>query len=245
MAYFRYERIFSRLTRADHRGCHFRHVTQGCRAHLPDLRSNTRTLSQTAARDRRSDATPPYWWAAETDRVRASRCVAGADCCCARRDVGRNVPAVAATHRRAPVAVHHEPRTCHDWLDTQKKTIAASERDEAQRCTFRLQILQHAAKQFVIVDESGYNLNLTPRYARAPRGTPAQAKVPRNVPANTTVIAALTSSGMSATMLVEGATDHHVVEAYVKEVLVPTLHAGQVVVLDNLRAHKRAEIEPQ
>lgn len=96
----------------------------------------------------------------------------------------------------------------------------------------------------MIVDERGYTLNLTPRYARAPRGARAHAKLPRNVPANTTVIAALTSSGMGATMLVEGATDHHVVEAYIEQVLVPTLHPGQVVVLDNLSAHKRAEIEP-
>jgi transposase len=49
---------------------------------------------------------------------------------------------------------------------------------------------------------------------------------------------------MSASMLLEGATDHHVVEAYVKDVLIPTLRPGQVVVLDNLSAHKRAEIEP-
>jgi transposase len=113
-----------------------------------------------------------------------------------------------------------------------KKTIAASERDEARRCTFRLQILQHAAKQFMIVDQSGYNLNLTPGYARAPRGQRAHAKLPGNVPANTTVIAALSSTGMGATMLLEGATDHHVVEAYVR------------VVLDNLSARKRAEIKP-
>jgi transposase len=104
-------------------------------------------------------------------------------------------------------------------------------------------MLQHAASRFVIVDESGYNLNLAPRYARAPRGERAHAKVPRNVPANTTVIAALTTSGMSATMLVSGATDHHVVEAYIKHVLGPTLRPGQVVVLDNLSAHKRADLE--
>jgi transposase len=71
----------------------------------------------------------------------------------------------------------------------------------------------------VIIDESGYNLNLAPRYARAPRGARAHVKVPRNVPANTTVIAALTSSGMSATMLLEGAADHHVVEAYIEQLL--------------------------
>jgi transposase len=105
-------------------------------------------------------------------------------------------------------------------------------------------MLQHAAARFVIVDESGYNLNLTARYARAPRGERAYAKVPRNLPTNTTVIAALTSTGMGPTMLLPGATDHHVVEAYVKQVLGPTLRAGQVVVLDNLSAHKRADLEP-
>ncbi len=41
----------------------------------------------------------------------------------------------------------------------------------------------------------------------------------RNVPANTTVIAALSTTGMTAPMLVSGATDHHVVEAYVEHVL--------------------------
>jgi transposase len=105
-------------------------------------------------------------------------------------------------------------------------------------------MLQYAASRFVIVDESGYNLNLTPRYARAPRGQRAPAKLPRNLPANTTVIAALTSTGMAATMLVSGATDHHVVEAYVEQVLGPTLRPGQVLVLDNLSAHKRADLEP-
>jgi hypothetical protein len=44
-------------------------------------------------------------------------------------------------------------------------------------------------------------------------------QAPRNVPANTTVIAALSTTGMTAPMLVSGATDHHVVEAYVEHVL--------------------------
>jgi transposase len=120
----------------------------------------------------------------------------------------------------------------------------ASERDEGLRCGFRLQILQHAASRFVIVDESGYNLNLTTLYARAPQGERAYAHVPRNTPATTTLIAALTTAGMSAPMLVSGATDHHVVEAYVEHVLAPTLQEGQVVLLDNLSAHKRADLEP-
>jgi len=96
----------------------------------------------------------------------------------------------------------------------------------------------------VIVDESGYNLNLTPLYARAPQGERAYAQLPRNTPATTTLIAALTTTGMRAPILLSGATDHHVVEAYVEQVLAPTLQEGQVVLLDNLSAHKRARLEP-
>jgi len=40
-----------------------------------------------------------------------------------------------------------------------------------------------------------------------------------------------------------GATDHHVVEAYIEHVLGPTLRPGQVLILDNLSAHKRADFE--
>jgi transposase len=105
-------------------------------------------------------------------------------------------------------------------------------------------MLQHTASRFVIVGERGYNLNMTPIYARAPRGERAHAALPRNVPATTTRIAARTNTCMTAPMVVSGATDHHVVEAYVEHVLGPTLRPGQVVVLDNLSAHKRANLEP-
>ena len=55
-------------------------------------------------------------------------------------------------------------------LDAQKKTLGAAERDEPQRQAFRARIVQRAADDFVIVDEMGSNINLTPRYGRAPRG---------------------------------------------------------------------------
>jgi transposase len=93
---------------------------------------------------------------------------------------------------------------------------------------------------FVIVDETGSNLNLTPRYGRAPRGTRAVGSVPRNTPPNTTLIAAMSTAGMGAAMVLEGATDTVAFEVYVRQFLVPTLRPGQVVVLDNLSAHKHS-----
>jgi len=99
----------------------------------------------------------------------------------------------------------------------------------------------------VVIDECGSNLDLTPRYARAPRGTRAIDTTPRNTPVNTTLIAAMTTAGMGPAMLVDGATDTAVFLAYCEQVLVPSLTPGQIVVLDNLSAHKdrrvRAVIE--
>jgi transposase len=93
------------------------------------------------------------------------------------------------------------------------------------------------ATDLVVVDETSTNLDLTPRYARAPRGQPAIGVVPRNTPRNTTVIAAMTTAGMGAALILDGSADTLAFLAYVEQILVPTLRPGQVVLLDNLAAH--------
>ncbi len=79
---------------------------------------------------------------------------------------------------------------------------------------------------------------MTRRYARAPKGERAYGSVPRNRGKNTTLLASMSSSGMGGAMAVEGATTKVVFETYVERVLAPTLSAGQIIVLDNLGAHK-------
>lgn len=127
-------------------------------------------------------------------------------------------------------------------LDPQKKTLGASERDEQARRAYRERVAPRNVADFVIVDECGSNVNLTPRYARAPTGDRALGTVPRNTEKNTTLIASMTSAGMGAAMLLEGATDTAAFEAYVEQILAPTLRPGQIVVLDNLSAHKAERI---
>jgi len=83
---------------------------------------------------------------------------------------------------------------------------------------------------------------MTPMYGRAPKGERVVGSVPQNYGENLTVIGALTSSGLQAVMTVEGATDGEVFRAYVEQVLCPTLQAGDVVIMDNLGAHKVAGI---
>jgi transposase len=67
--------------------------------------------------------------------------------------------------------------------------------------------------------------------------------VPCNYGPNVTLLGALGAAGLEALMTIEGATDGPVFQAFVEQVLCPTLQAGDVVVMENLRAHKVAGIE--
>jgi transposase len=93
-------------------------------------------------------------------------------------------------------------------------------------------------RRLVFVDEMGTNTSLSPLYAYAPKGRRAYAQVPRNRGANTTLLASMSLKGMGPCLAVEGATTARVFEAYVEQVLAPTLRCGQIVVMDNLGAHK-------
>jgi len=89
----------------------------------------------------------------------------------------------------------------------------------------------------IFIDECGSHIALTPLYARAPRGQRAFGSVPRNRGKNTTLIAGLSLHGMQAPLILEGAVDTLAFEAYVEQVLAPSLEPGQVVVVDNLSVH--------
>jgi transposase len=79
---------------------------------------------------------------------------------------------------------------------------------------------------------------MTRRYGRAARGCRVHDATPKNWGRNVTVLGSLSCCGLEAMMTVEGATDAAVFRAYVSQVLVPTLRPGDVVVMDNLGAHK-------
>ena len=96
--------------------------------------------------------------------------------------------------------------------------------------------------RFVFVDECGTNITLRRLYARAPRGERAFGKAPRNWDKNVTLITAMSAEGMGQAMSVEGAIDGAAFEAYVKHFLLPTLKEGQIVVMDNLQAHKSTKV---
>jgi hypothetical protein len=93
---------------------------------------------------------------------------------------------------------------------------------------------------FKFVDETSTNLTYCRRYARAEGGQRAHQARPLHAGPNVTLVAALTPNGLQAAMTVSGAVNGDVFAAYLDHVLGPTLVPGDVVVLDNLPAHKVA-----
>jgi transposase len=92
------------------------------------------------------------------------------------------------------------------------------------------------------VDECATHTSMNRLRARAPKGQRAYAKVPRNRGKNTTLLASMTSEGMGPCMAVMGWTTKALFEAYVDRALAPSLRPGQVVVMDNLGAHRGERI---
>ena len=117
--------------------------------------------------------------------------------------------------------------------------MGATERDEWLRAAWRV-IVAGAVdpRRLVFVDEMGTNTSLSALYAYAPKGRRAYARIPRNRGANTTLLASMSLEGMGPCLAVEGATTAPVFETYVEKVLAPSLRRGQIIVLDNLSAHK-------
>lgn len=92
------------------------------------------------------------------------------------------------------------------------------------------------------VDEAGVNLALTRLFGRAPRGERVADSVPQNYGENVTMLGALSLAGVEALMTVNGATDSDIFLAFVREVLAPTLRAGDIVIWDNLGTHRAVTV---
>jgi transposase len=127
-------------------------------------------------------------------------------------------------------------------VDAEKKTLAASERDEEARRAWQAASAPLDPEQLVFVDESGTNISLTRLYGWVPHHRRATGSVPRNHGKNTTLVAALAPDGLREPWLIEGAMDTESFAWYITEQLAPTLRPGQVVVVDNLSAHKADRI---
>lgn len=90
----------------------------------------------------------------------------------------------------------------------------------------------------IFLDESGVTTEMTRRYGRARRGERVGEGTPCGHWRTLTVLGAIRASGWVATMTIEAPTDGDIFLAYLEQVLCPQLQPGDVVVMDNLAAHK-------
>lgn len=131
-------------------------------------------------------------------------------------------------------------------MASKKKALHACERDTARVCQERQRYCKKIArcpvKKLKFIDETGVSLRMTRRFGRALPGKRVHDAIPKNYGRNVTIIGSLSCYGLDAVMTVEGATDAAVFRAYVSMVLAPTLRPGDIVVMDNLGAHKVAGI---
>jgi transposase len=129
-------------------------------------------------------------------------------------------------------------------ISRKKKTLQAEERRkpkvQAQRQAFQEKVAGLDPQRLVFLDETGTNTAMTRAYGRAPIGERVRQDIPGQWQA-LTLLSALRLSGVGPALAFPGATDSRAVRTYVKGMLVPQLRAGDVVVWDNLQAHKDTE----
>ena len=140
------------------------------------------------------------------------------------------------------------PSTVWRFLDrhamTVKKTAHASEQERPdvaarRRAWFDAQP-DLAPERLVFIDETGASTKMARLRGRAKRGQRCRAPVPHGHWKTTTFTGALRLSGMTAPMVLDGPMNRDAFHAYIGQVLVPTLRPGDVVIMDNLPAHKGA-----
>lgn len=113
---------------------------------------------------------------------------------------------------------------------------------KAMRQDFREHAAQWVCRRLKFLDESGLYLGMTRRYGWATRGQRVHDAVPVNYGTPWTVVATISFDGVQAPWLLEGAMNADAFNTYVTEVLCPILQPGDIVVMDNLSAHKQVTI---
>ena len=91
--------------------------------------------------------------------------------------------------------------------------------------------------KLVFLDESGVNTDMTRHYGRAVGKERVVDNAPENTPTNTTILSSIRLNGKTAyTTYLGGTTGDRFVD-YLEKVLIPTLHEGDIVIMDNMRSH--------
>jgi transposase len=107
---------------------------------------------------------------------------------------------------------------------------------------FRVRAVTWVMKKLWFLDESGVYLGMTPGYGWAATNRRVRDSVPTNYGTPWTMIAMIGVRGLHAPWLLEGAMNGDAFATYVAHVACPVLQPGDIVIMDNLSAHKRSDI---
>lgn len=133
-------------------------------------------------------------------------------------------------------------RARENGFTTEKKSLYAAERDteanRQRRQAFLERLRTIAPEKLIFLDESGVTTQMTRAWGRAPKGERIAEATPQGHWQVLTTLGAMSLRGIEAAMTVESPTDGEVFRAYVEQVLCPKLKPSDVVILDNLSAHK-------
>ncbi len=128
------------------------------------------------------------------------------------------------------------------WPAAEKKSLHAIERDTEANRKRREEFVEHIRsippERLIYLDESGVTTSMTRLYGRCIGGRRIAEATPGGHWKILTILSAMSTRGMIATMTIEEPTDGDIFLAYVEQVLCPALRSGDVVVMDNLSAHK-------
>jgi transposase len=105
------------------------------------------------------------------------------------------------------------------------------------------QFAQLKVQDLVFLDEFGAATNMARTRARGPRGQRVVCKTPHGHWKTISTVAAMTTAGMVTAVAYDGAVNTEAFVGFVDQFLVPKLKPGQVLILDNLPAHKSAEVD--
>jgi transposase len=109
---------------------------------------------------------------------------------------------------------------------------------KAKREAWIIEMKQIDVKNLVFIDESSFQNNMTRFYGRIIGGERLHESAPGGSWDTTTIISSICLNGSMAAMTIKGSTDSEVFKTYITEVLCPTLSKKNIVIMDNLRAHK-------
>lgn len=114
---------------------------------------------------------------------------------------------------------------------------------QAKRANWKKNDWSGKLPNLVFLDESSVNIDMTRRYGRSIGKKRVVDCVPLGTPRHITILSSIRRDGSTAFTTYSGGTTGEAFVRYLKETLIPTLHPGDIVIMDNMRSHHVKEVE--